>query len=240
MKTKQSKALKKQKIALGICFVIISGVVLYMADILISDIPIEGYVEGKHYHLVDNPRRIRGDKVEIMEFFSYGCIHCYNFDEDLENWVEKNKSRIDFVRTPLISSELWRNYGRTYYAMQKLGILSENHTMLFREIHDVKRNLGTAENLTSYIAANSNLTEEEFSSVFNSTDINQKLGRATQLSRRFKIASVPNMVVNGKYRVQAGGSVGLSRMLDIMDYLIEQETKGAGTESGDQLQGESG
>jgi len=118
--------------------------------------------------------------------------------------------------------------------------LSENHTMLFREIHDVKRNLGTAENLTSYIAANSNLTEEEFSSVFNSTDINQKLGRATQLSRRFKIASVPNMVVNGKYRVQAGGSVGLSRMLDIMDYLIEQETKGAGTESGDQLQGESG
>ena len=223
MKVKESKFLKQQKMAAAIGLTAIAGIIIYMANILITDIPLDGFVEGEHYHLIENPRRIRGDKTEIMEFFSYGCVHCYNFDDDLEDWVDKNKSQINFIRTPLIGSEIWRRYGRTYYTMQELGLLEQNHSKLFREIHARKKILNTTDKLSALLIDGSEVSAVEFNRIFNSSVINQKVTRAGDLARRYKIASVPNLVVNGKYLVRAGGSVGLSRMLDIMDYLIEME-----------------
>lgn len=223
MAGRQSRFLRQQKIAAGFGFAIILAIVIYLASILITDIPIAGFVEGEHYYLIENPRRIRGDKTEIMEFFSYGCVHCYNLDDDLSDWVEVKGSQINFIRTPLISSELWRNYGRTYYTLQALDMLEKSHVRLFREIHGLRRNLDTREKITDLVLKGSDVSADEFKRVFNSPEVNQKVSRASQLARRFKIASVPNMIVNGKYLVRAGGTVGLSRMLDVMDYLIEKE-----------------
>ena len=181
---------------------------------------VEGFNEGTHYFLLENPRRIRGDKVEIMEFFSYGCVHCYNLDDDLIDWVKKNGDKITFVRTPAIANEQWRVYGRAYYAMETNGLLEVNHSRIFREIHGTKRNIPTAEKFAELLGDENT---EAFLTAFNSLPTTQKIERADQLARRFKIATVPNIVVNGKYLVKASTNVGLSRMLDVIDHLIELE-----------------
>ena len=106
----------------------------------------------------------------------------------------------------------------------ELGILDQNHVRLFKEIHDGKRNLNTLEKIAA-ILATSEVSEEELLAAFTSEQVTQKVNRADNLARRFKIASVPNLVVNGKYRVSASRDVGLIKMLDVMDFLIEQETE---------------
>ncbi len=81
----------QQKIAVGAVAVIVIALIGYFSTLVVKDLPILGnFVEGEHYTLLEKPRRIRGEKIEVMEFFSYGCIHCYNFDPDLTDWVEAN------------------------------------------------------------------------------------------------------------------------------------------------------
>jgi thiol:disulfide interchange protein DsbA len=159
----------------------------------------------------------------VMEFFSYGCIHCYNFDDDLTDWANEKASQVTLVRTPVIANDLWRNLGRAHYGLIELDILEENHLRLFKEIHDGKRNLNTLEKIAS-ILATSEVSEDELLAAFTSEQVTQKVNRADNLARRFKIASVPNLVVNGKYRVGASRDVGLIKMLDVVDFLIQQES----------------
>ncbi|MFT7685785.1 MAG: thiol:disulfide interchange protein DsbA [Candidatus Azotimanducaceae bacterium] len=229
MSSKQSRFLQKQKLAVGFFAAIVLLVLAYLAVILVKEAPmVEGFTEGVHYFALENPRRIRGETVEVMEFFSYGCIHCFNLDDDLNDWVEENGDKIKFVRTPVIANEQWRLYGRAYYAMQANDLLDANHKRVFREIHDSKRNIPTPEKFADVLGLEN---PEPFLEVFNSLSITQKVERADQLARRFKIATVPNIVVNGKYLVRASNSVGLSRMMDVIDHLIELEEAAASASS---------
>ena len=114
----------QQKIAVSVVVAIVIALIGYFSTLVVKDTPFLGeFVEGEHYTLVESPRRIRGDKIEVMEFFSYGCIHCYNFDPGLTDWAESNSDRINFVRKPAISNDYWRILGRNFYTMDKLGKL---------------------------------------------------------------------------------------------------------------------
>ena len=224
MANRDTKFLKKQKMALGVTGVVVIAVAVYLFTVVISE-NVEGeFVEGKHFFAIEKPRRVRGDKVEVMEFFSYGCIHCYNFDDDLTEWANDKTSQVTLIRTPVIANDLWRNLGRAHYGLIELERLEENHLRLFKEIHDGKRNLNTLEKIAA-ILATAEVSEEELLAAFKSEQVTQKVNRADNLARRFKIASVPNLVVNGKYRVSASRDVGLMKMLDVMDFLIKQETE---------------
>lgn len=221
---KQSRFLLQQKVILGTVATLILLGLGYVSTIVVSDTASGEFVEGEHYYILDNPRRLRGDKIEIMEFFSYACAHCYNFDDDLSKWVDARREKITFIRSPVVSSKLWRLYAQTYYTMQTMGSLEQNHTRLFDGIHQANRILRSVDNLAALLAEDN---PQEFIAAFNSPVVTRKVNAADKMARRFKIASVPNIVVNGKYLVKSSSRVGLSRMLDVMDYLIEKETAGA-------------
>ncbi|MFP6806502.1 MAG: thiol:disulfide interchange protein DsbA/DsbL [Pseudomonadales bacterium] len=221
--SKEKSFLAKQKIALGLVSLIVIGIVIYFSTIVVKDAPIiAGFVEGEHYKLLENPRRVRGDKIEVMEFFSYGCIHCYNLDPELNAWAEASADKVKFVRTPAISSDYWRMLGRNYYTMQKLGMTEESHLLFFRQVHDVKRNFSSIKRLAAYFDGKGT-TAEEYTKAFNSPEVARKIATADQLSRRMLIANVPTMIVNGKYMVQLTRTVGVSRMLEVLDFLVDKE-----------------
>lgn len=221
-KKKRSGKLKKQKIAVGVGAAIVAGIVAVLAVIVIRDAPMGQFEPGEHYEMLEEPRRIRGEQIEVMEFFSYGCVHCYNFDPALEDWVEDRGDTVRFVRTPAIASEQWRLLGRTYYAMEELGILEQNHYRLFRAIHDGGASLSSVNQLARWFDGKGT-TEEEFRTAYNSPAVETKVRLADRMGRRMKVASVPTIIVNGKYRVGMSRTVGPSRMLDVMDHLVEKE-----------------
>ncbi|MCB1645878.1 MAG: hypothetical protein KDI36_10505, partial [Pseudomonadales bacterium] len=79
-------------------------------------------VEGTHYTRIDSPRKPRGTKPEVMEFFSYGCVHCFNFDPDLKDWVAGQKDSITFIQTPVVGGDYWRLLGQTYYTLLEMNL----------------------------------------------------------------------------------------------------------------------
>ena len=109
---KRSSFLLKQKLAALSIALAALGSLLYLLVLSTTDESALGiFTEGKHYSVVESPRRIRGERVEVMEFFSYGCIHCYNFDDTLADWVNDRKDQVRFIRSPLVGNENWRLLG---------------------------------------------------------------------------------------------------------------------------------
>ncbi|MBV1877813.1 MAG: thiol:disulfide interchange protein DsbA/DsbL [Pseudomonadales bacterium] len=222
MSKKQSRLLMQQKLALGSLITLVAGILIYFTIIIETTGPAGAFVEGEHYFLLDTPRRIHTDKIEIMEFFSYGCIHCFNFDDELTEWVQTNETRINFVRNPLVANESWRILGQAYYTMEELGDLNVNHNKLFQELHVARRVLSSGMALAGFLTNNAE-SKATFISTFNSSSVTAKVNRADALARRFKISSVPNIVVNGKYLVKATRDITFSGMLEVMDFLVQKE-----------------
>lgn len=222
MVKKLSKSLRHQKTTLivGLCL-IVTGLG-WMLSVLLMEKPQGEFVEGEHYQLLENPRRLRGDKIEVMEFFSYACVHCYNFDPDIEKWAKTNATQVRFVRTPLYSNELWERFARAFFTFKELGISEQNHYAFFAQLHGAKTNLITLEAIANWVDGRGT-TAEEFTSVFNSAVITNKLKQADRLQRRLQVATVPTLIVNGKYRLKASRTIGPSRMLDVLDFLVAKE-----------------
>lgn len=222
MAKKQSKAIVKQKAALVAFGALVAAFAAYLLWLTVADVPQGEFVEGEHYQIVDNPRRIRSDKIEVMEFFSYACIHCYNFDPDLTDWVEAQGERINFVRMPAVANEYWRLLGRHYFTLEALNEVESQHMHFFREIHDGRKTFPTPDALAASYAS-SEPARAAYLQAFNSTEVTSNLTRADQMARRLKIASVPTVVIQGKYIVRTTREIGPKRMLDVMDFLVEKE-----------------
>ena len=222
MVKKQSKFLIQQKIGLGIFAITLVGIAIYLGIKTFEDSPLGEFVEGEHYQLLDNPRRVRSNKVEVMEFFSYGCVHCFDFETMLSEWVNAKKDSINFIRMPAIASDYWRVLGRAFFTLDQMELIEDHQMTIFRAIHQSRQDLSNAELLFDFMEENG-VSRENFASIYRSSQVNTAMNQADQMARRLKVASVPTIVVQGKYLIRTTRSVGPSRMLDVMDYLIAKE-----------------
>lgn len=226
MAKKESKFLRQQKIAVGGLAVVVLAIVAYLSWLTASDANLDEIVEGEHYQLIENPRRIRGDQIEVMEFFSYACVHCYNFDPLIKEWAEA-RDDITLVQTPAIANEYWRLLGRHYYTLQAMDAPEENHMRAFRAIHEARQAFNGPEKMIQF-AESSGLDRENYEKAFNSTEVSNALNRADQMARRLRVAAVPTIIVQGKYLVRTTSTVGPRRMLQVIDYLVAKEQAEAG------------
>jgi thiol:disulfide interchange protein DsbA len=218
MPKKQSRFLKQQKIFLGVGAVVVIAILGYFMSLVITEVPLGNFIEGEHYTALESPRRIRGDKIEVMEFFSYGCAACDRFDPMIEGWVKENAATVKFVRTPMPASEAWRLLARHYYTMVKLGLEEQYHVDFFRAIHDRKLLLTTPARLITWAEDNQ---IEGYQEAFDSNEVKRRVTAGDEMARRYQVVSVPTLMVHGKYIVKPTSTVGQERMLDVLDHLID-------------------
>ncbi len=224
MANKKKKFLQQQKIAIGAVGAIAIAIVIYFSTMVVTDVPDGNFVEGRHYQVLAEPGKVRGRKDEVMEFFSYGCVHCFNFDPEIESWVKENADTVKFVRTPVLGSNLWRLYGQTYFTMQELGILEENHVRFFADIHTARRNLASLDTVAAWFEGKGT-TEAAFRQAFESENVKRRLAKADTLSRAYKVASVPSVVVNAKHLIGVNSEVGTKRLLEVTEHLLIKPEK---------------
>jgi thiol:disulfide interchange protein DsbA len=190
------------------------------------------FEENRHYQrLVPTQPTIGGaDKIEVAEFFWYGCPHCYTFEPTINGWVENDKpANVRFVRVPAMWNGLLVLHARLFYTEE---ILARNGTIkdpevfrdtVFQEYHR-RGNRLASEGAIQKLFARFGVSEEEFSSTWNSFEVDQKMRIAQDLARRYSIASVPAIVVNGKYRTGAQEAGSNEKWMELVDELILRES----------------
>lgn len=179
------------------------------------------FLEGVEYTRI-NPQPVEtGAKVEVREFFWYGCSHCFSLEPSLEKWLKTLPKGVQFVRTPGIFNERWAVHARAYYAFEALGITAKMHHALFRALHVDKRPLNDAESLAAFVAEKGG-DRKAFLDAYHSFGMQANLNRATQAGRAYNIDSVPTLIVDGKYMTNANVAGGYDKVPQVLDFLIKK------------------
>lgn len=162
------------------------------------------------------------DLIEVAEIFWYGCPHCYTFDPYLENWRKNLPDDVSFVRIPAVWNSVLQIHARAFYTAEALDVVAELHSPIFREIHNNQNFLDSQEALAGFFGQHG-VEADAFNAAYESFAVNTKLNRADELSRRYRIASVPTVVINGKYTTDAGMAGGYDELIDLIDDLVAME-----------------
>ena len=179
---------------------------------------------GRHYLRLSptQPTSSSPDKVEVCEVFWYGCPHCFTFDPLLEGWREGLPEHVSFVRVPAVWNPLLVLHARAFYTAEALGKGAEMHAEFFAEIHE-RRNMLESEAKLEAFFARFGVEPAAFKAAFDSYGVQLKLQRADELSRRYRIESVPTIVINGKYTAGGGEIASFEELLALVDELVVAE-----------------
>lgn len=187
---------------------------------------VEQYQAGVHYFPVDPPQPTSsGDKVEVVEVFSYACIHCAHFEPHVQAWKQKKPAEAAFVYLPAVFNASWETMARAYYAGEVLGIAEKAHQDLFDGIH-VRRDVRNLEDIAK-IYAKYGKTEQQFLDATKSFAVEMKINRAKQMVPRYGVDGTPTVIVAGKYRVTGGSAGGMEKIFDVVNFLVAKEAAAA-------------
>jgi protein dithiol oxidoreductase (disulfide-forming) len=163
-----------------------------------------------------------GDKVEVVEVFSYMCPHCHEFEPKLAPWVKQLPADTQFRRMPVVFGRAsWETLARTYYALEALGEIERIHPKIFAAIHDDNVILQQKDVLFDWIEKQG-IDRKKFASAYDSFSMGGKLQRSTQRAQSYGINGVPSIVVDGKYLVSTSQAGSYENMLKIADELVKQ------------------
>ena len=199
-----------------------------------SDTPAQNwkFKEGQHYiRMVPSQPTMGGaDKVEVAEFFWYGCPHCYSFEPTINAWAADIPASARFVRIPVVWKNVHELHARVFYTMEVLarnGTLADGeafHNAVFQEIQ-TRGNRLTSEDSIRRLFERFGVDAEAFDKTWKSFEVDQKLRVAKDLGRRYNIQGVPAVVVNGKYRTGGQEAGSYDAVPDVIDELIARESQ---------------
>ena len=184
---------------------------------------------GTHYKLVPAPQptTVAAGKVEVDEVFWYGCGHCYALDPALESWKAAKPPYVEFVRVPVIWGPVQRQHAKLFYTLQALH-RTDLHSKVFDAIHQQGLSLSARDEVEARAVQfaflnQQGVTEKEFDAAYDSMSVASNMLRAEEYTKKFAIASVPIMVVNGKYMTSVSEAGTEAKLLSLVNDLAASE-----------------
>ena len=172
--------------------------------------PAQELQEGKQYVRVKNPAPPAdlGKKIEVIEFFSYGCPHCADLEPEMQSWLKTLPPDVQFRRVPVMFQDRWVALAKIYYTLDALGEEKRLSPEVFSALHSRGVSLWQDKTFFDW-AASQGLDRKKVEDLYNSFTIVGKVNRAKQMGQAYNIQSVPTMVIDGKYatgpeRLQGG------------------------------------
>lgn len=179
------------------------------------------FLEDVEYKRIPQQPVETGSKIEVREYFWYGCSHCYTLEPFLEKWLKSLPRNAQFVRTPGAFNERWAIHARTYYAFEALGITDKMHHALFRALHVDKKPLFDPHAIADFVGQRGG-DAKAFLDAYNSFGVQASLNRAINAARALGLESVPTLVVDGKFVTNATLAGGYDRVPQVLDHLIRK------------------
>ncbi len=207
----------------------IGGALLTLVVVLASGLAQAAeFVEGMHYEkLPISVETGESDKVEVVEVFSYACIHCFNFDPAIESWRESNTEVVEFSRLPAVFNADWELMAQAFYTAQTLGVADAVHMPIFEGIHVKRQDLRKPDLLSELFAETAEVSAEDFDTAYSSFSVRSRVEQAKAKVRAYRVTGVPSMIVNGKYRVDGRMAGSNTKMLEVVEHLVQMEAAAA-------------
>ncbi|MCB1689400.1 MAG: thiol:disulfide interchange protein DsbA/DsbL [Halioglobus sp.] len=195
----------------------------------VADEAAKTYVAGTDYDVISPPvRAVDQDKIEVAEFFWYGCSHCYAFEPMLEQWKKTLPADVSFRGVPAVWQDKMELHARAYYTAEALGVLDTMQMVIFQAMNVDRKQLSSQAEIAALFVANG-VSEEDFNKAFNSFGVKSQVSQAVATGKAAKLEGTPALMVNGKYYISSRKAGSQANMLKVADFLIAQERAAAGS-----------
>ena len=185
--------------------------------------------EGRDFKTISPPLASPRDKIEVIEFFSYGCNHCSDFHPLISKWAEKLPKDVSFRRIPVsFNRPEWARLSKIYYALEATGDLAKLDAAVFIAIHEQRVQFKTDEAVVAW-AASKGADAKKFGEAMGAFSMQAKIQRADQDASAARIGGVPSLAVDGKYLINSEAAGNYEELLKLTDSVIakaRQERKG--------------
>ena len=183
-------------------------------------------VEGTHYIKLNQPVPVPANgKVNIVEFFWYGCPHCNAFEPSLDAWAKKLPADVNFQRAHVAFSALHETHSKIFYTLETMGLVEQMHRKVFNAIHIQHKRLDKPNDIEAFMTENG-VDGKKFMEVFKSFSVQTKVRQAKQLSDAYKIDGVPAIGVQGRYWTSVGLAGSHERALAVVNFLAQKVRSG--------------
>lgn len=171
------------------------------------------------YRIVTPQPVMTGDRVEVIEFFWYGCPYCNQLQPPLESWLKRKPADVEFRRIPALFRQSWVPHARIYYTLEALGELDRLHQNVYRAIHVDKDALDSTSRSADW-AARHGIDRARWLSTFESPEVQRKAEQAISATRAYSIEGTPSLVVDGRFVTSTAMSESVTGVITILDDLI--------------------
>ena len=197
---------------------------LMAAGLLLASMPVvvaaEPMEDVDYVLIAPQPVSVPG-KIEVIEFFYYGCESCNRLEPQLQSWLKTLPQDTSFRRLPALRRTAWVPLARVYFALEQLGEIERMHTQVYQAVHDGGVNLGNSPELYEW-AQKHGLDSVKLEELLDSDLVRSQVQRARDATVAYGIRATPSFVVDGKY-MTSGGMVGsLEGLLPTVDGLIDK------------------
>jgi protein dithiol oxidoreductase (disulfide-forming) len=186
-------------------------------------------VEGKEYKLIAPAQKPEsGKKIEVIEFFSYACPHCGEFEPTLQGWVKRKPKDVEYKMVPMVFREQWKAPAKLYYTLEAMGLVDKYHMQVYDAIHKNHKELFTDPAVKDW-ARSAGIDPVKFAQVYDSFGIDAKLQRSMAMGRAYGVQFTPSLAINGKYWtgpsmvMNPQGGLDYARFFKVVDQLIDSE-----------------
>ncbi len=173
-----------------------------LGSALAASLPTFAQGQGREYVLIDPPQPTDNPgKIEVVEFFSYGCPHCSDFHPLLSAWIAKQPADVVVRKVPVtFGRAAWTNIARLFYALETTGDLARLDADVFKAIHAERQNLFDERGINEWVAKKG-VDPKKFADAFASFGVQSRVKRGDQMAQGYRIQGVPALGVQGRYLV---------------------------------------
>jgi thiol:disulfide interchange protein DsbA len=186
-------------------------------------------IADKEYKLITPPQKTdSGKKIEVIEFFSYACPHCADFEPPLQDWLKRKPKDVDYRAVPMVFRDTWKPLAKLYFTLEQMGLVDKYHMKVFDAIHKQNQQLFTDQAVTEWVVKQG-VDKTKFEQIYNSFGMDAKVQRAAAMGRAYGVQFTPSIAVNGKYWtgpsmvMSPNGGLVVARFFEVVDQLIAME-----------------
>jgi protein dithiol oxidoreductase (disulfide-forming) len=187
--------------------------------------PLGAAAQKPAYTTLPQPLQVEADgKIEVLEFFWYGCIHCYNLEPVVEKWEKTLPKDVVFRRVPAVFNDRWAIDATIFYTFEAMGLLDKLHRPFFDAIHRDRLRSDRKDELDAWLQKQG-VDLKKFNDTAKSFGVQSKTRRANQMTGQYKIEGTPAMAVHGRYTVSTDQGQSQAGMFQTVDYLTDMVRK---------------